>query len=288
MADSKSRSKAGLERREAAEALEAFLDPVNEAKVFALKGDWGVGKTHLVKTFLLNKKKDYYYSSVFGISSVDELKMQLWSNLQAANKEEKSSPLGKFDPRKILSQAQQHSEAIGEIGGAVTSSVISLISNVLINNMLKEQLVCIDDLERMSKKIQLNELLGFVESLVEDHQCKVILIYNEDKICENQTANKTLKEYREKVIDIEVKLVPSADENFYIGFGNNYPDEKVIFDYLAKEIVQTNNIRVLKKLRWILNKLRPCIEDFLPLVRHKIIQEIIFISLAKFDKKFPI
>jgi molybdopterin converting factor small subunit len=298
MADSKSRSQAGLERREAEEALEAFLDQKNEAKVFALKGDWGVGKTHLVKTFLSKKQKEYYHSSVFGVSSVDDLKMQLLSNFSPAKKEERASIISRFDPRKIIKHTKEYSEPlvkiiekapiVAEFGGAVTSSVISIISNALINNMLKGQLVCIDDLERRPKKLQLDELLGFIESLVEDQKCKVILIYYEDKLCEDKKAERTLKEYREKVIDIEIRLAPSLDENFYIGFGDNDPDKEFIFDYLKKEMIQTNNIRVLKKIRLNLNKLRPCIKDFLPSVRHNILEEIIFISLAKFDKRFPI
>ena len=52
-----SKSKFGLERSEAVEALKAFLDETNEAKVFALKGEWGIGKTDLVKKFLLASKK---------------------------------------------------------------------------------------------------------------------------------------------------------------------------------------------------------------------------------------
>jgi hypothetical protein len=298
MTDSKSRSKAGLERKEAEEVIEKFLDPKNDAKVFALKGDWGVGKTHLVKTFLSSTENKYYYSSVFGLSSVDGLKMQLWSNFQPANTEEESSSSPRFNFKNLVKLAKEYSEPIskiigkvpnvGEIGGAATSSAISLISNMLINNMLNGQLVCIDDLERRSSKLQLDELLGFIESLVEQHKCKVILIYNEDKLCENAKSRKILNEYREKVIDTEIKLAPTVDENFYIAFDKDYPDEKIIFDYLSKEYVQTNNIRILKKLRSTLNRLRPFIEDFLPSIRQSIIKEIAFISLAKFDKKFPI
>lgn len=62
MTNHKITSKAGLERREVEEVLQAFLDPKNEAKVFALKGDWGVGKTYLVRALLLSKNKEYYYS----------------------------------------------------------------------------------------------------------------------------------------------------------------------------------------------------------------------------------
>lgn len=298
MADSKSRSKAGLERREAEEALKAFLDSENEARVFALKGDWGVGKTHLVKTFLLGIEKEYYYSSVFGISSIDELKMQLWSNFQPVKKEEKNGVWerlntvfrgGVKNTKENLASLEKFLEIIpgaGKAGGVVTSSVISLISNMLINSMLKGKLICIDDIERKSKSLRLDDLLGFIESLAEEHECKVVIIFNEDKI--DETGKNNLNEYREKVIDIEIKLNPSADENFYIGFGENDPDEKLILNCLRRENIQTNNIRILRKLRWILDQLRPYIKDFLPSVRHKILQEIIFVSLAKFDRTFPV
>lgn len=286
-----SKSKAGLNRREAEEVLRAFLSSETQDKVFVLKGDWGVGKTHLVQTFL-STQKEYYYSSVFGISSIEELKMQLWSNFKPAKREEEHENSHDKPLRKILKYINDNSGNLGKVvgrdGSGVASSAISLISNVLVNNMLKGQLICIDDLERKSKKLQLDEVLGFIERLVEDQECKVIIIFNEDKVCEDQEAKKTLTEYREKVIDIEIKLDPSADENFYIGFGKDDPDEKIIFDYLRRQNVQTNNIRVLKKLRFILGKLRSHIEDLLPIIRHKILEEIIFISLSKFDKKFPV
>lgn len=292
MTNHKSTSKAGLERRGVEEALQAFLDLNNKAKVFALKGDWGVGKTHFAKTLLSNKNKEYYYASVFGISSIDELKIQLWSNFQPVDKEEKSRFWGNQKPRKGLKHIKEISESIEKatkgipLGGIVTSSSISLISNVIINNALKEKLICIDDLERSSKKLRLDELLGFVESLAEEYECKIILIYCEDKF--DEEAKKTLNEYREKVIDIEVKLDPSVEENFHLEFDKDDPDEEIIFSYLRKEYIQTNNIRVLKKIRWVLEKLRPYIKDFLPIIRQQIIEEAIFISLAKFDKKFSI
>jgi|GEM_PF-3051507 len=299
MTNHKSTSKAGLERREVEEVLQAFLDPKNEAKVFALKGDWGVGKTYLVRALLLSKNKEYYYSSVFGMSSIDELKIQLWSNFQPITKEEKSGFWGRFwgnqKPGKGLKYIKEISESVEKatknipmIGEIVNSSSISLFSNIIINNTLKGKLVCIDDLERASKKLRLDELLGFVETLSEEYKCKIILIYHEDKLDEDKDAQKILKDYREKVIDIEVKLTPSTDENFHIGFDKDDPDEKVIFDYLNSDSIQTNNIRVLKKIRWVLEKIRPHIKDFLPIIRQQIIEEAIFISLAKFDEKFSI
>lgn len=289
MVNTQKRSKASLERREVEAVLEAFLDQESEAKVFALKGDWGVGKTYLVKKLLLDIEETYFYSSVFGVLSIDELKMRLWSNFQTVNKEKKT-PSSILDLKKLINYTKNHSGNLsgifGKSVGGVASLAIPLISNMVINNSLKGQLICIDDIERKSKKLQLDEFLGFAESLVEELNCKVIFIFCEDKLCDED--KKALTEYREKVIDMEVKLDPSTQENFYIGFGKDNPDEGIIYNYLTHKDVQTNNIRVLKKLQWILEKFRPHIEDFLPVIRQKIISEIILISLAKLDRKFPI
>lgn len=286
--------KYGLDRRESETALEAFLNSKNEAKVFAINGDWGVGKTHLVKSFLSKIKRDYHYGSAFGITTIDELKMQLWSNFISS--ESTNATKSKRNPRNLFKSIKDHSQNIaniieaipnmGEYGTGFTPAIITLTSNLVINNALKEKLICIDDIERRSKNLPLNELLGFIENLTEEKNCKVILIYNESKI-DSESIN-TLKEYREKVIDYEIKFAPSSAENFRIGFGENYPDESIIFDYFNKEYIQANNIRVFKKLKWNLEKLRPSIDGFSFRVRHRIINEIIFVSLSKFDDSFPV
>ncbi|MFM6267378.1 MAG: P-loop NTPase fold protein, partial [Dolichospermum sp.] len=59
----------GVNREEAESIIEKFLDNENY-RVLAVKGKWGVGKTHLVRTVLAkHQKNDYLYASVFGISS---------------------------------------------------------------------------------------------------------------------------------------------------------------------------------------------------------------------------
>ncbi len=94
MEDSARKYQAGLDCKKAEEALEAFLEESNDkAKVFAIKGDWGIGKTHLVKAFLANRKKEYHYASVFGVSTVDELKVKLWSNFKSDKQEKRVVPL---------------------------------------------------------------------------------------------------------------------------------------------------------------------------------------------------
>jgi KAP family P-loop domain len=290
------RYKTDLDRKEVENALKKFLKIENEAKVFVVKGDWGVGKTYLVRTFLSSMKQSYHYGSIFGVSTIDELKMQLWSNLNSDN--EADSKPKKWNIRDLFPNAIRNSKDLGNLVEAIpkmgdygigfTPAVINLASNFIINNSLKDKLICIDDLERRSENLSLKKILGFIESLTEDKNCKVIIIYNEDKLKEHQESNNTLQEYREKVIDFEIKLDPSVADNFHIGFGENDPDSKIVFDYFARAESRANNIRVLKKIKLNLEEIRPHIDNFLPKVRHKIIDEIIFISLSKFDSSFPV
>jgi len=56
--------------------------------------------------------------------------------------------------------------------------------------------LCLDDLERIDESFPMKEILGFINSLVENGATKVIIITNEDAIPE---ASK-YKELKEKVI----------------------------------------------------------------------------------------
>ncbi len=211
---------------------------------------------------------------------------------------EKSSEANRSNLRSWFKPIKDNSQNIGslieaistkrEYGAGFTLAISALLSNLVLSNALQKKLICIDDLERRPGKFSLDELLGFIENLAEEKECKVILIYNESKIVEDPQASNTLKEYREKVIDYEIKLDPDSVENFHIGFGNTDPDEDIVLNYLSKENIQVNNIRVFKKLKWNLDKFRPHIADFSPRVRERIINEIIFISLSKLDNNFPV
>ncbi|BAY03219.1 hypothetical protein H6G54_13055 [Anabaena cylindrica FACHB-243] len=80
MTESTNKANAGVNREEAKSILDRFLNNENY-RVLAVKGKWGIGKTHLVQTFLDEHKEGYYlYASVFGISSIEQLKARLIAN----------------------------------------------------------------------------------------------------------------------------------------------------------------------------------------------------------------
>ena len=199
-------------RTQVISALESFLED-NQNKVLALKGTWGIGKTYLVKDILERSCKEFYYSSVFGVASLSELKSQLLASYSSdSNKDTDEKPLSKV--RTSIQKFSKHIltyspliEKLPRVG-----SFIPLTSDILFSS-IKDTVVCIDDLERKSPKVGLDELLGFIEHIASERNCKVLLIFNEEHLQKDNESKEELDNYREKVIDTEIKFVPSVDDN---------------------------------------------------------------------------
>jgi hypothetical protein len=283
------KSRIGLNRKDAEKALRSFFGS-NDAGVLAVKGDWGVGKTYLVKKTFADLKIEYFYSSVFGATSISDIKVQFWESFKLFKE---IAGRSKFWNRSKFGLTQKDLEDAGKIAEKIfslgaTSPTISLINNVLLEKILRGKVIFLDDIERTSSKLSIDEILGFVEKLAEEYQCKVILVYNEDRL-EVESKNK-LHKYREKVIDFEILFNPELDENFHIVFDESSCGEveKNVLDYLKNNNIQTGNIRILNKIKWGLKKIKTYIKDFDPIVKKEIVEELLLILLSKFDSGFPL
>ncbi|MFM6278567.1 MAG: P-loop NTPase fold protein, partial [Dolichospermum sp.] len=273
----------GVNRKEAESIIEKFLDNENY-RVLAVKGKWGVGKTHLVRTVLdKHQKNDYLYASVFGISSIEHLKARIFANYQ---KNIKPKPINNVF--EFLNRNSGRLEKTPKLDFGLSGSLLTIGGDLLLEiffnlNVNGNSIICIDDLERKSQ-LPLKDIFGFVEYLVQDFKCKIILIYNEDNLDEDsQTA---LETYREKVIDKEFNLNPTVDENLDVIF-KDYPQIEIID--VIKEVFKkagTNNIRVIRKTKWLIDEFIPLMKDWEESLRHQIIRNIIVINLEKLDTEF--
>lgn len=93
---------------------------------------------------------------------------------------------------------------------------------------MKNTIVCIDDFERLSDKIPVQDVLGLISELKENKECSVVVIYNEDELFKNDNFNQennknkseTTKEkiifekYKEKIFDFQIKFAPPPKEQF--------------------------------------------------------------------------
>jgi hypothetical protein len=230
-----------INREKAENIFNKFIKDDN-LKVLALKGKWGVGKTHLVTTSLDSQKIVYYYSSAFGLSSIEQLKAQLLaSNLL----------VGKFF--EFNSKKSDKISKIPIFKNSLSGAAISVAGDLLLDTMiasLKNSIFCIDDIERKSN-IPLDKLFGFINYIITQTNSKVILIYNEEHLISSEDDKNFLDIYRERVFDVEILLNPEINENIILVFTNDN-DILIIQEILNK--AQTNNIRILRKIKFILDK----------------------------------
>ncbi|GAA8341803.1 hypothetical protein KH0155_10760 [Helicobacter pylori] len=100
--------------------------------------------------------------------------------------------------------------------GVKTSVNIDFLFKMLKKEHMENTIVCIDEFERLSDKIPVQDILGLISELKEHKGCCVIAIYNNLKLFTDETQNeqkrKIFDAYCEKVFDRIFNFSPYAKE----------------------------------------------------------------------------
>ena len=294
-------SKVGIEER-----LEERLEKILKREVgtcIVLDGEWGVGKTTFWKNFSDTKfNEKSVYVSLFGKESIQEIKQEISLKFYRKNKIV-SRISEKFIPTGIFSFFTKRfaDNKIAEF------SLIMLDS--LYTDKYKDTIICFDDFERTSNKINLKDVLGLISEYKEQQNCHIVMILNRSKMTalanEAQKADdenledkelkktsqikedkteleKILSEYKDKIMDYEFYYNPTPQESFSIvssELKEVYRD--VASQYFAKHDI--NNIRVMRRAINALNDYHQFIESMLQnegLIKKDVINHIIGVSVV--------
>jgi hypothetical protein len=151
-------------------------------EVLCIRGKWGVGKTYGWNNFLLQAKANkaialnkYAYVSLFGIQSLDELKYSIFENTVGSQDIGTEPTIENLtvNTGAVLRQIGRHSLAnvVNYIpfvkNPSDTLKVISFLR-------VRDQIICIDDLERKGKNLRTQDVLGLISFLRERRSCKVV------------------------------------------------------------------------------------------------------------------
>jgi hypothetical protein len=149
-----------------------------EPDVLCISGPWGVGKTCLWKDTLkkgpVPALSDYSYVSLFGIDSLEALKMAIYANQARLGK----APADKW--RSKIAMGGKKAQPLLELTPYVGNLVKAL--GTLYFSQVTKQIVCIDDLERRSKNLDVKDVLGLISFLKEERMCKVVLLLNDGQL----------------------------------------------------------------------------------------------------------
>jgi len=226
-------------------AIDNFIGANIYNRALFFTGEWGSGKTYFLKNvlrpYLKNKGYDFFYISVNGIDSIEDLKKQIITTALTISRKNKDSAMD-----KLIERAKRAVRYFDKTD--ILFSVFELSD--FIN--LEETVFCFDDLERIDKSLHLSSVLGFINTeLIEHKSTKVILVGDETKNQLDIADNHLIKE---KYIGWTVKYISNSNaviDNII----NTQKEIKPFYEYLnthqefIKEVVNNfefNNFRTLQ------------------------------------------
>lgn len=261
-------------------SLDAFFD--GEDKVLVIKGNWGVGKTFSWNAYIEARiaAKDlhqiaYSYVSLFGKTSLADIRASIFQNGKPIATPERiedefekqislSSGLLKSLPwfREATKKAQEKVPLLGRFTKAArltpfTDKFSGLIAS-LEYSLVKNYVICFDDLERKGAALSVREMMGLADELAQRKDCKIILIFNDNSFTGDQDKFE-FEAYREKVVDTEITYAPTHTENLSHAILETHP----LFSRFEKVVIALDlkNIRVSKKIYRLVDAFWPLLKD---------------------------
>lgn len=232
------------------EAKSTLLRALNDSSisVVALTGKWGTGKSHLWKSVsqaLKNDDAKPIYVSLFGVKTINELKLRIVQNARQNS------------DQRYKEYIEGTTSLLKGLAGKWLGVEVESLMLLSIPALLKERLVVIDDVERKHTSLDIDEVMGFINEHSEIHKSRFLLLLNQDKL----TDKPVWEALHEKVIDVEVVLNPTPTDAFKIA---DDLKELPYYDAVraAIEIVGINNIRVIRRICRVIKNLLGRHADF--------------------------
>lgn len=269
--------------------LDNYINTYNPQYAVMLKGKWGCGKTYYIKKQIKEwenniKETDNkvlmkpIYVSLNGISSKSQISYQIRKKLH---------------PILYSKGAQFAKKVIAGTFNVVTKGVVDInndgdsndlneiikgndIFDILLkpsDNIIGKKIIVFDDLERCCLDIE--EVFGYINNLVEHATCNVIILCEEDVLLRNEeNTERTIKykEFKEKLIGQTIAFKQDFNtviSEFVKEVDNNYINENFNLVY---ELFLTSSIENLRSIR-------QCLFDFCRFVNSFKLDE------KEFDKK---
>ncbi|MDH5835087.1 hypothetical protein [Luteimonas kalidii] len=211
------------------ESLRFFVNNL-QPRALVMKGRWGVGKTfywreQIAKEFfahadLRRVNRGYAYVSLFGIETISQMRNSLaYSYIE--NQPPGLFGIAKHWVRKCIRRIASHvSKNVADelsLGGQELG--IKVKATTLLNDFsflsIRRSLICIDDLERRNGKLSIGDVLGLVSYLVDQRECRVILILNFDALPAEDREE--WERSRDKVFEAELLYQPTLQKSVEVG-----------------------------------------------------------------------
>lgn len=262
--------------------IERFLSDTL-AGVLVIAGKWGVGKTYAWGRYLkltaekgLLSAERYAYVSLFGLGNLEELKAAIFQNTI------RRSDIGRSADLETLNEMVRAAPGLWRKAGTLgrlfpgADKYLSTFEKFGFF-WLKNQVICIDDLERRSKSLDIRDVLGLISHLKEQRGCKVVLLLNDERMLGED--GEEFETNLEKVADVTLRFEPTSAEAAAIGVDSVTPfGDELRSNCEALSIV---NIRTIKKIERLASRLLEELKNFDKRVFHQALHTLTLLYFAK-------
>ncbi len=240
-----------------------------------LKGKWGCGKTHFINHWIdaykgnptTEQVLEPIYVSLYGLSDTKQITTAL-NRVICPILYGKAAKAGKVLAKIASAMVLKHEVDLNYDGISDLSINIGIdsLSKFKSNDSLanSKKLLIFDDLERCD--IPMKKMLGYLNFFVEQCNCHLIVIGDEDKIAEGENK-KIFGEFKEKTIGREFEIatdIHSALDTFV----NQTPKNDFVVGHQEQiekffAMTECDNLRILRQALWDFSRFEESMTDFL-------------------------
>ncbi|MCE4226346.1 hypothetical protein HCU64_21600 [Methylobacterium sp. C25] len=257
----------------------------SEPEVLCVTGKWGVGKTygwnsnlHLAQTAKKVTLHKYAYVSLFGRNSLNDVRSAIVEQTVDSRVPGKVPDLSSLETTlSSLTNLTRNAGIIGRIIPQAKKYIES--SQRLLFVLTREQIVCLDDLERAGSGLGTKDIIGMVSQLREEKRCKVVILLNEEMLSEGNKSD--FQAQLEKVADTVLKFEPSPTEAAEFGLKQGMP----YYEYLKENCTKLKilNIRVIKRAEKFAERLNTILHGLDARVLKQAVHTATIACLSKFQ-----
>lgn len=236
--------------------LDRYIDDPDPRYAVLLDGEWGCGKSFFIKEWIKRQKTDDdnilvpIYVSLFGLSKISQINeainMEIYPFLKSKYYRTAKTILSVVGKAVLKYDADFNGNGNKD---ATIDIQIDPIATLLKgeDEIEGKRFLVLDDLERTN--IDYKSLLGYINSFVERHNFKVVLVCNSKEISKEQQD--VFERFKEKVIGRSFLLTPDVDAALNVFLDEAPQDANTINRReLIKEVFKAigyKNLRVLRQ-----------------------------------------
>jgi hypothetical protein len=253
-------------------------------EVLCIRGKWGTGKTFSWNNTLEANTGDialnnYAYVSLFGLNTIDDIKQAIFHS--TIPKDRIGKPFNFEDVKSTWESGKGYLKQAGTLLTKAFGEGYQVVGMAVASMLIRNQIICVDDLERKGEGLRSADVLGYISQLKEERNCKIVLLLNDEQLEDRDQ----FQGYLEKVVDLNLRYAPSSAESIDIALkdvkGGTEAMKTLVHERARK--LGIDNIRVIRKIYRLVSFIEPMLQNFDPQVLNSVASSLVLFGWAHYQ-----